>query len=67
MLRLSHADKRKLTKKDVIDRILLYFRCKSIIVAKEMHQKTEYHYYAGILCSEASRYTAEKGGFPSYS
>lgn len=32
-----------------------------------MHQKTEYHYYAGILCSEASRYTAEKifrGAFP---
>ncbi|XP_059628280.1 uncharacterized protein LOC132271049 isoform X2 [Cornus florida] len=60
ILTLRHAEGRNITERIVIDRIVLSFTCRSIVVTKEMHEKGGYNYHVGILNRDVTRSTATK-------
>lgn len=60
LLILWNAERRNLTESIVMDRIVVSFACRSIVVAKEMREEGGYNFHVGILNRDASRYTANK-------
>ncbi|XP_059628281.1 uncharacterized protein LOC132271050 [Cornus florida] len=58
LLTLRHAERGDLTETLVIDRIVSSLTCRSIVVAKEMHEKGGCNYHVGILNGDESIYTA---------
>lgn len=60
LLTLSHAEKRTIDIKLLMERVRKCFDCRSVIIAKEKHENGGFHYHVGIFNSNASRYTAIK-------
>lgn len=55
LVTLSHAEKRTLTREQILARVRTCFECQSIIVAKEDYKQKGFHYHVGIFNSTASK------------
>lgn len=63
LLTLTHAeagDRSHYTPHFVVSKCRSLFNCESVIVAKELHKNSGYHYHIGILNDTASYHTATK-------
>lgn len=61
LITFSHAERRSVNPKNIIERFTSRFSCEAVVVAKENHkEKGCYHYHVGMKAHDASRYTAAK-------
>ena len=71
LITLNHAERRVLvTRECIVSRLRSSFSCISIVVSKESHDDSGYHYHVGLRNSTASRHTATRKireWFPEFS
>ena len=63
LLTLTHAEsgeRSHYTPHFVVSKCRSLFNCESVVVAKELHKASGYHYHIGILNDTATRYTAAR-------
>lgn len=63
LLTLTHAESGErchYTPHFVVSKCRSLFNCECVVVAKELHKNSGYHYHIGILNDTATRYTAAK-------